>query len=171
VKLPEDAIVAYLDTHLSHPNTTMLIAGDGPLRGYLGRKYPQNHIKFLGFVPPSSLASLMVAADVALVPLGGSALVELALAETPIVAYDVDWHSELIRDGSGVLVPFRDWRAMAQEAGRLLNDKGRAKELGRKARQVALAQHSLDVVQEKERQCFDKLLSKGGEDEHSAGKS
>lgn len=162
VKYPEDAITAYLGMRLSHSNTRMLVIGDGPLREHLADKYcqPWSRIEFLGFVDPTSLASIMASADVALVPLGGSALVELALAEVPIVAYDVDWHSELIHDGSGVLVPFRDWVSMADEASKLLNDKDRAEAMGRIARQTALAQHSLDVVQEKERQCLDEVLSK-----------
>jgi len=162
VKYPEDAIMTYLAVRLSRPNTIMIIAGDGPLKEQLVSKYSQteNRITFLGFVDPAPLASLMATADVALVPLGGSALVELALAEVPIVAYDVDWHSELIHDGSGVLVPHRDWAAMADEARKLLADRDRAKAMGQLARQTALAQHSLDVVQEKERRCFDEVLSK-----------
>jgi len=160
VKFPEDAIMAYLAMRPSHPNSTLVIAGDGPLKDHLRSKYYQDYIKFLGFIDPPSLASLMAAADIALVPLGGSALVELALAEVPIVAYDVDWHKELIHDGSGVLVPLHDWSSMANEAGKLLDDKDRAKVMGRTARKVALAQHSLEVVQEQERQYFDEILSK-----------
>ena len=160
VKFPEDAIMAYLAMRPSHPNIIMVIAGDGPLKDHLRSKYYQDYIKFLGFIDPLSLASLMATADVALVGLGGSALVELALAETPIVAYDVDWHSELIHDGAGVLIPHRDWRSMAKEASKLLADRDGAKAIGRRARQIALAQHSLEVVQEQERQCFDEILSK-----------
>ena len=160
VKFPEDAIRAYEHIRGSHPDSTMIIAGDGPLKKQLTSKYSQREdcIEFLGFVSPSSLASLMAAADVALVPLGGSALVELALAGTPIIAYDVDWHKELIHDGSGVLVPFRDWVSMADEASRLLTDTDRARAMGQIARQTALAQHSLEVVQEQERQCLDRIL-------------
>lgn len=161
VKFPEDTILAYKRIRTAYPDSALIVAGDGPLREQLAGKYnrPGDRIAFLGFVAPSSLASLMAAADVALVPLGGSALVELALAEVPIVAYDVDWHSELIHDGSGVLVPHRDWTAMADEAGKLLADRSRAAEMGKKARQTALAQHSLEVVQGEERCCFDRVLS------------
>lgn len=161
IKYPEDAIMSYLGIRPSHPNSTLVIAGDGPLKEQLMDKYnlPENRIVFLGFTDSTSLASIMAIASVALVPLGGSALVELALAETPIVAYDVDWHSELVHDGSGVLVPFQDWKAMAVEADKLLSDKSRAKAIGKIARRTALAQHSLEVVQEQERQCFDKVLS------------
>ena len=160
VKYPEDLIMAYLGTRLSCPNTKLLVAGDGPLKERLASKYGQhwNNIEFLGFVDPASLASIMATADIALVGLGGSALVELALAEVPTIAYDIDWHRELLRDGSGVLVPFRDWRAMADEATKLLLDENRARTIGKKARRTALAQHSLEVVQEKERRCLDKVL-------------
>jgi len=81
----------------------------------------------------------------------------------PIVAYYVDWHKELIHDGSGVLVPLHDWASMANEAGRLLDDKDRARAMGRLARQTALAQHSLEAVQEQERRCFNEVLSRKGE--------
>jgi len=162
VKFPEDAIMAYLGMRLSHPNSTLVIAGDGPLKEQLTDKYcqPWSHIEFLGFVDSASLASIMASADVALVPFGGSTLVELALAEVPIVAYNVDWHSELIHDGSGVLVSPRDWASMADKASKLLADKDGARTMGKIARRTALAQHSLEVVQEQERQCFDKVLSK-----------
>jgi len=163
IKYPEDAIMAYLGMRLSHPDTVMIVAGDGPLKDHLRSKYYQDYIKFLGFVDSTSLASLMATADVALVPLGGSALVELALAEVPIVAYDVDWHKELIHDGAGVLVPLRDWMSMADEASNILADKDRATTMGRTARQVALAQHSLEAVQEQERQCFNEVLLRRGE--------
>jgi glycosyltransferase involved in cell wall biosynthesis len=173
IKFPEDAILAYEVIRLSHPDSMLVMAGDGPLREQLVREYGQREdVKFLGFVDPPSLASLMATSSVALVPLGGSALVELALAETPIVAYDIDWHRELIHDGSGVLVPLRDRVSMAKEASKLLADKGRAEAMGKKARQTALAQHSLEVVQEKERQCFDEVLSKRRSgNAHSTGKS
>ena len=161
VKYPEDAILAYEHIRSSHHDSILVIAGDGPLKEQLASKYSlrEDSIMFLGFVNPASLASLMATAAVALVPLGGSVLVELALAEAPIVAYDVDWHSELIHDDAGVLVPHRDWSAIADEASKLLADKNRAETMGRKARQVALAQHSLEVVQEQERQCFNRVLS------------
>jgi len=164
IKYPEDAIMAYLGMRLSHPNSTLIIAGDGALKEHLMSKYsqPENRITFLGFVDSTSLASLMATADVALVPLGGSTLVELALAEVPIVAYDVDWHKELIHDGVGVSVPLRDWMSMADEASNILADKDRATTMGRTARQVALAQHSLEAVQEQERRCFNEVLSRRG---------
>jgi len=164
IKFPEDAILAYKRIRQFHPDSTMVIVGDGPLKEQLVSKYgqPENHIMFTGFVDPAPLASLMATANVALVPLGGSALVELTLAEVPIVAYDVDWHKELIHDGAGVLVPLHDWTSMADEASSILADKDRATTMGRTARQVALAQHSLEAVQEQERQCFNEVLLRRG---------
>lgn len=160
IKYPEDAFKAYEMIKEKYPDTVMWVAGDGNLKEQLKTKY-QETIKWLGFInTPVNMASIMAMADVALVPLGGSALVELMLAGVPIVAYDVDWHSEIIHDGASVLVPFRDLNSMANEAIKILSDSEKAKEMGRKAREIALAQHSLEVVQKHEALCFDKILGR-----------
>lgn len=154
IKYPEDALDAFSKIRTACPDSTMLVVGSGPQQEGLQVKY-KDGVEFLGFIEsPSTLARLMTRADVALVPLGGSVLVELALAGTPIVAYDIDWHRELIRDGAGVLVPFRDTNSMAEAAIGLLTDSGSAAELGRNARRVALSQHSLEAVQQCEAICM-----------------
>jgi len=161
IKYPEDALSAFALIKRKYPSALLLVVGDGALRTDLERKYNDPSIRFLRFVKhPSLMAQIMAESDVALVPLGGSALVELALAEVPIVAYDTDWHKELVHDGAGVLVPFRDYKAMADAAVALLMGKDNAKEIGAKARETALAQHSLDVVQKHEARCFDKILAR-----------
>jgi glycosyltransferase involved in cell wall biosynthesis len=92
-------------------------------------------------------------------PMMGRALVEAALSSTPIVAYDVDWHSELITDGeTGVLVPFGDREAMAGAVLRLLANPGRAAELGSRARRAAMATMSTEAVGRAEREAWQQVL-------------
>jgi glycosyltransferase involved in cell wall biosynthesis len=105
------------------------------------------------------IASLLAEADVVVAPMMGRALVEAALSATPIVAYDVDWHGELITDGeTGVLVPFGDREAMAGAVLRLLANPGRAAELGSRARHAALDTMSTETVGRAEREAWLRVL-------------
>jgi glycosyltransferase involved in cell wall biosynthesis len=105
------------------------------------------------------IASLLAEADVIAAPMMGRALVEAALSGTPIVAYDVDWHGELIDDGeTGVLVPFGDREAMARAILRMHDDPGRAAEYGDRARKIALETMSGKVADQVERDAWLRVL-------------
>ena len=53
--------------------------------------------------------------DVNVAPLCGRSLLEASLSGCPAVAYDVDWHSEIVKDGkSGFLIPNLDYKAMGE---------------------------------------------------------
>ena len=67
------------------------------------------------------------------------ALAEAALGGAPVVAYDIDWHSELIEpDVTGELVPYLDVSAMADAMEQLLDDPERARRMGSALRSKAL---------------------------------
>ena len=56
-----------------------------------------------------------------------------------MVAYDIDCHPELIKPGiTGELVPFRDWKQMAEKTRLLLLDEEYAKLIGLAGREHAL---------------------------------
>lgn len=159
VKFPQDAVKCVLAVRETIKDAILVVAGEGPMREELEALAGPSAV-FLGFVrPPQVLINLMASADVILTPLSGSSLVEAALAAKPIVAYDVDWHGELIKNGeTGVLVPFRDYKAMAAEVVKLLQDGQRARLLGENAKHAALAMHRLDVLYRQESTCFDRAL-------------
>lgn len=105
------------------------------------------------------IASLLVDADVVVAPMMGRALVEAALSATPIVAYDVDWHGELIRsEEDGVLVPFGDMEGMANAVLRMLDDPCKAAVLGDRARKIALETMSGEAVSQVERDAWLRVL-------------
>ena len=163
IKFPQDAIKAFEVVSGKAANVRLVMLGDGDMRSHLVElaKSSGLDIDFPGFVSQEKLAGMLSSADVILAPLSGSSLVEAALSGTPIVAYDVDWHEELIVDGkTGVLVPFRDWEAMGRATVELLNDTDRGRMIGRQARQAALDQHSLDVLYEIESACFDQVFKR-----------
>jgi len=159
IKYPQDAVKCAAIVKKVVKNAVLVVVGNGPMKSMLTAQSGNNTL-FFDFVRcQRRLADIMAAADVVLAPLAGSSLVECALAARPIVAYDVDWHSELIIDGdTGVLVPFRDYEAMALETIKLLEDGDRARELGHNARGLALVQHGLSGLYIKEAACFDYVL-------------
>lgn len=162
-KFPGDVIMAFNCANMA--DSTLIMVGDGPLLSSI-RGYLTGAIMLLEFQAQEALASLYHTADVILAPLAGSGLTEACLSGTPVVAYAVDWHPELIQDGeTGLLVRYRDYKAMGEAVVRVLNDQELATRLGRNAREKALRQHSLDVVQGKEREFFTWLLSGKGRKE------
>ena len=88
-----------------------------------------------------------------LAPHAGYALLEGALAGAPIVASDFEWHPEIVDHGvTGLLVPYRDWKAMADATVSLLRDPAWAEGLGAAARERCLREnrreHTLAAVAE-----------------------
>lgn len=123
---------------------TALFVGDGsfkPTLHALARELGvEQQIVFCGNRDQEWLARVVPEVAVVLSPLTGRALGEAALGGSPVVAYDVDWHSEIVISGkTGELVPYLDFTAMAEATARLLDDPDRAKRLGANLRQHALS--------------------------------
>jgi glycosyltransferase involved in cell wall biosynthesis len=100
------------------PDTTLLIAGDGPNRPELealATEIAPGRVRFLGTLADPSL--LLAAVDALVLPshtegLPG-VLMEAGLTGLPVVATDVGWVSAIVDDGeTGVLVPPRDDTAL-----------------------------------------------------------
>jgi ubiquinone/menaquinone biosynthesis C-methylase UbiE len=88
-------------------------------------------------------------------PHTGRALSEAALGGVPIVAYDVDWQSELIQTGeTGELVPNLDWRKMGDAVERLLVDPKYAISMGGAVRNRALKMMNPAMLDLHERETY-----------------
>lgn len=118
------------------PDSTVVIAGDGPLRRSLeaeARAMLGDHVRFLGWV--EDLPVLYGALDVVALTsrLEGTPipLIEAAASGTPAVAAAVGGVSEVIRDGrTGLLVPPRDPVAVAAQLLTLVDDREGARRMG-----------------------------------------
>lgn len=90
-----------------------------------------DNVLFLGSRSQIWIAGLLARADLAIAPLSGRALLEIGLAGCPVVAYDVDWHSEIVlTNETGILVPNLDTRALGVAVGCLLKDDSLRKKMG-----------------------------------------
>ena len=121
----------------------LVLVGDGSQRGALEadihRRGLEDCVLLVGPATQEDIANLFSVADVVVSPHMGRALGEAALAAAPIVAYDLDWQGELIRDReNGRLIPAGDVEDFTQAVADLLSSPEEARRLGAAARGTAL---------------------------------
>jgi glycosyltransferase involved in cell wall biosynthesis len=143
MKRPDHAILALRALVDAGGDATLLMAGDGRYRSELealaARLGIGDRTLFLGNRAQLWLWRVIPKVSAILAPLAGRGLAECALGAAPIVAYDVDWHSELVETGkTGELVAHLDAKAMGEAALRLVSDRSYAERAGREVRQRAL---------------------------------
>ncbi len=124
------------------PETTLVIAGDGPFRGSLERTAEESgvadRVVFAGLRPDAR--ALMGAADVVVLPSRWEGLpltaLEALASGTPLVATDVRGVRELVVDGQDALLVPEEPEALAAALRRVLDDPGLAARLAGAGRKV-----------------------------------
>lgn len=164
LKHPEDVVRSIAAARRRNPRIAALIVGEGTMRAELDRLCVQlgvqDDIAFAGDRDQPWIASMLTQSAVVAAPLAGLALVESALSGTPIVAYDVEWHSELLRSAQeGLLVPYRDTDAMADAICALAEDRERAARVAAAARARVLELMAPEKLIADERALAGRLLA------------
>jgi glycosyltransferase involved in cell wall biosynthesis len=146
------------------PNATLVVAGDGPLRGELSLHARDlglgESVRFLGARRPDELPGLYSAADVFVGPSivaegGDTESFGLVFAEAmacgcPVVASDVGGINDLVQhEQTGLLVPQRDPQAIAEAVCRLLQDEALARRLKRNGRAHVQRNYTQTAVAER----------------------
>jgi glycosyltransferase involved in cell wall biosynthesis len=167
LKFPDDAIRVLADVRSAGRDVKLVLAGEGPMRPELeslaGQLKVVGQVVFPGNLKQEVLQQLYAHAGVVISPLTGRALSEAAFGSAPIVAYDLDWQSDLIETGvTGELVPFRDRVAMAAAALKLLGDRDYARAMGEGVRARAMDMLHPAKLNEHERAEYAKLLRSYG---------
>ena len=139
LKYNEDAVRALGLVKDSCPRARLLFAGDGSQRDELARLAESlgagDRVVFAGNRDQHWLARIVPHVSAVICPLTGRALAEAGLGGVPLIAFDIDWHSEVVETGvTGELVPHRDHEAMARAIERVLGDPDNARVLGRNCR-------------------------------------
>lgn len=129
-----ESIEGFLLFARRHEGVTLVVIGDGPLRGELeaiaAQERMSERVVFMGYRNRACIAAAASYMDAVIVPYGGSSLVEAALLGLPIVAFDIEWHSELIRPGeTGYLADYPDPGQMAEQLSAALADDGEAQRM------------------------------------------
>ena len=122
---------------LKEPRAKFVFVGGGPLSATIQQqlRHCRSQVLFLDYQPQERIAQLMAAATVVLVPMSVFVLLEAAASARPIVAYDIEWHSEFVKDYvTGRLIENRNEQYAAEAIVELIRDEGLAKRLGSAAR-------------------------------------
>ena len=135
---PADALAVLARVQAHHPQATLTLVGDGPLRSKLQARSGAG-VRFAGAQPPAALPSFYDAADIFLntsaidnLPL---TLIEASASGLPIVSTDAGAISDLIAHGqNGLLAAVGDVDALAAHILHLLDDAALAHQLSVAAR-------------------------------------
>jgi len=163
-------LIAFSHVIRTHPETLLIIIGDGSLRpameelvGKLGMK---DRVRFLGI--RRDIQELMNAADAYVMSSSvegmANVLLEASATGLPIVATDVGGNPQVVRDGeTGFLVPPKDPEALTGAMVRLMDiSEEERRWMGEAGRQYAEDNYSLDRVVEMWEALYQELLSHKG---------
>ena len=163
VKRCDEVVRAFALAARQDPGLGLILVGDGSSKAQLEQLASELGIAermwCAGARDQQWIAAALVGASVVVSPLTGRALLEAALSGTPIVAYDVEWQSELVRHGStGLLVQEGDVTALAGAIIELRAHPERAAALGGAARALALDTMAPAAVLARQREAYRNLL-------------
>ena len=142
----------------------VVIVGGGPEEDRLkervaGDPVLRRVVTLHGFAPRERVAQLRRASAISLCLMGGYSLIEACAAGSAVVAYDVEWHRELIHDGeTGFLVGEHDLGALTDVLAALLDAPPLRERVGAAAQQLALSRHSLEESTAIKRRTYLELL-------------
>jgi len=153
-----------------HPDTVLLIAGDGPLKKTtenMARELGiEKQVKFLGI--RCDIPQLMNAADAYVMSSSWegmpNVLLEASATGLPIVATDVGGNSEIVLNGvTGFLVPPRNPEALAEAMLRLMSLSIEEREkMGKMARKHVEVNFNLDRIVDLWESLYYELLERKG---------
>ena len=152
-KDPDTLLAGYAALAATHPDASLLIAGDGPDRARMTR-WCETHAAGPRVRLPGrrdDLPNLMRLADLFVLPSRWegtpNVLLEAAAAGTPVVATAVDGTAEVFAHGETArLVPAGDAAALAAELAWVLDRPAEANEMAGRARTHVLARHDWAAV-------------------------
>ncbi len=116
-------------------------------------------IRLVGFQSREVCLDLRRASAVSLCLMAGFSLIEACAAGHPVVAYDVEWHSELVKnDETGFLVREHDIDGLVKSVSYLLDNPEKALQMGENAQAFAFDRHDINKTSAIKRQYYQELL-------------
>ena len=144
------------------------VAGAEPLavRLLLRRlRVPEDGMDILGFLSQEELTEELLSAKALVAPsLGGESfgmvLTRAFACATPVVASEIPGYALVMTPDVGVLAPPGEPRALADAVGDLLADEPRREQLGRAARELAVARYSWDDIAARLATIYERLVGR-----------
>lgn len=110
-----------------HPKAVFVFVGDGSMRPQVEARIRElgigDSVILAGYQARERIAKYLAASSAVWIPMSGFVIYEAAAARRPIVAFDVEWHSEFVEDGvTGMLVKDRDVPDVVRAVNTVLSD-------------------------------------------------
>jgi glycosyltransferase involved in cell wall biosynthesis len=165
VKQPDHVIRVLAGVRKLGYDIKVVLLGEGSLREslvQLARDLEvEGHVVFCGNQDQDWLARVIPLALAVVSPHTGRALSEAALGGVPIVAYDIDWQSELIETGvTGELVTNLAWEKMVHALERFIQEPCYARSMGAAVRKRALEMMDPEKLDQHEIETFHRLFDR-----------
>jgi glycosyltransferase involved in cell wall biosynthesis len=163
LKMVNHAILACSIVAKAGIDFKLVIIGDGSEKHNLIKLAEDLQIAssviFLGNQSQAYIAGLASNSYLNIAPLCGRALLEASLSGCPAVAYNVDWHSEIVIDGeTGRLVENLEYERMAEAIKDLCRSQLYRNELSKNMRNLALKIGHPDNLVTAQRDYYEELL-------------
>jgi glycosyltransferase involved in cell wall biosynthesis len=164
------------------PNVDLVIAGDGKERGRVEvAALGSQHIRWLGAIPYSEVATLLAGSLAALVPranrpnarfgLSPLKLFEAMACGVPVVASDLPGLREIVgAHDCGMTFAAGDPDALARAVADLAEDPVRASQMGSRGRAAAVALYSWDIRSSETEQVLLQVAGRGPANGRSHGR-
>lgn len=116
----------------------LIVIGYGPMdeeiKNIIFNSDVKERIYLHGFMPINVLISYINLSDIALISVGGYALIEAASMRKPIVCFDLEWHHELLVDGySAYFADYPSSQQVCEQLVEALDDPEEANRRGQRA--------------------------------------
>lgn len=164
----------------SHPQVNLRIAGDGPEKEALNKQVAElginDHVRFLGAAENKFLPSLYQTSDVVIFPSViaedgdregfGLVLVEALGCECAIVVTDLPAMQDIIINGkTGLVVPQKNARQLAEKIICLLDDRALCLSLGKEGRQYVLGRYDWSCIARRYASLIESITYQPGQSE------
>lgn len=144
----------------------LVMVGNGEMESDIHawiKQHPHTNtaIRLLGFQSNHIGRSLRYISNISLCLMGGFSLIEAAAAASPLIAYDVEWHNELVENNiTGFLIKEHHIEGVVEAINYLLDDPSKAVVMGNNAIKKSFAQHDIVKTSELKQRCYLEILQR-----------
>ena len=142
-----------------------LVAGNGSeykyMKEYIKKHNLENYIMLIGFQNKNIIYNIRKQSFINLCLLDGFSLIEACAGARPVIAYDIEWHYELVKNNeTGFLIEENNIDEVVKKIIYLLDNPSIAEKLGKNARELALKRHDMNNVIKIKQNIYEGVLSK-----------
>lgn len=159
----EDLVQIAINTVRNQNNVFFLICGNGSQLESLRQKVISSgleaNIHLPGAVSHEVAIEVRKQCDISICLMAGFSLIEACAAGKPVIAYDVEWHYELVQNEiTGYLVPEHNINLVVEKIIHLIKNPITAKLIGKTAQKLAVQRHSFEFVNKVKQDIYEEIL-------------